>query len=116
MELCGGALLVHLDATQAACTEELDGRCCAGVDAVHLGGSLSCAEVLGPGGCETCELQSWGEPEWRHAARIGVIARRAGRCHHHRRVHQVPSAANGLAALLAQLDSEWRAQHQHQPS
>lgn len=49
---CGGTRITHLDGAVAACTEELLGRpCSGGHDAV-----ATCEAVLGPGGCEHCEV------------------------------------------------------------
>jgi hypothetical protein len=55
MERCGGIAVVHLDGSFAACTEELLGRVCSGPRSSHAG-QVSCDEVLGPGGCEHCEV------------------------------------------------------------
>jgi hypothetical protein len=103
MEGCGGALLVHVDSSPAACTEELEGRCCAGPDAAHRGGTVSCQDVLGPGGCETCMLESWSEPQWRHATHVGLIARSARRCPAHTRSRRVPVYSADFEQLLADL-------------
>lgn len=82
---CPGVLVVHDDGSPAACSEELDGRCCAGPAHQHLG-SLSCRELLGMGGCEACAMEAeagWDDPAWRHAVHRGVlVARRARRCRH----------------------------------
>lgn len=86
---CAGTLVVHLDGTAAACSEELDGRCCAGADHHHLG-VISCRDLLGLGGCEECtaaagsDARSGDDPEWRHALRVGVVATRRPRCRRHR--------------------------------
>lgn len=103
MEECGGALLVHVDSSPAACTEELEGRCCAGTDAAHRGGTILCQDVLGPGGCETCALESWAEPQWRHAAHVGLIARASRRCATHTRSRRVPVYSSDFEELLAAL-------------
>ena len=81
---CDGTLLVHHDGTAAACSEELEGRCCPGPAAVHGGGSATCDEVLGGGGCELCAADSWGEREWRHATHLGQCRRTARQCSVHR--------------------------------
>lgn len=39
---CGGCLVMHRDGSVAFCTEELDGRPCAGYGERHLGGTMSC--------------------------------------------------------------------------
>ena len=97
-ETCGGTLLVHGDGTAAACTEELEGRCCGGADAAHDGGAVLCEEVLGPGGCEVCALEAWTAGDWRHAARVGVIARRARRCRRRQAGAAAPSASSRSTA------------------
>lgn len=90
--MCPGALVVHNDGTLAACSEELDGRCCVGADRPHLG-AISCRDLLGLGGCEECAGDGGGpwadgtdvdDPAWRHAVRIGVLAGRPPRCRWHR--------------------------------
>jgi hypothetical protein len=103
MEQCGGALLVHLDASTAACTEELEGRCCAGAHAAHRGGTVSCQDVLGPGGCETCALDSFTERQWRHVAHVGVMARSTRRCLAHVRSRRAPAFSCDFEELLAHL-------------
>ena len=100
MKRCAGALLVHMDATPAACTEELEGRQCAGLHAEHEGGHVLCQEVLGAGACETCALDAWGVKEWHHAAHLGRAARRAMGCAAHRRVRRSVPANHDLDALL----------------
>lgn len=50
---CGGTRITHLDGAVAACTEELLGRPCRG--GVH-DVVATCEAVLGPGGCEHCEV------------------------------------------------------------
>jgi hypothetical protein len=50
---CRGVLVVHLDGSMAACTEELLGRPCAGE--AHRD-RTTCEAVLGSGGCEHCEV------------------------------------------------------------
>ncbi len=79
---CAGTIVRHRDGTVAACTEELEGRCCPGPGLAHAGGVVPCEAVLGRGGCETCELESWGADEWRHAAHVGALVAR--RCRRHR--------------------------------
>ena len=86
MGQCGGALVVHLDSTMAACTEEFEGRCCAGPDAVHLGGRRSCQEVLGPGACEMCALEALSPRQWRHSVHLALRYRSARVCTAHRHV------------------------------
>lgn len=103
MEHCGGALLVHLDSSPAACTEELEGRCCAGPHVVHRAGTLSCQDVLGPGGCETCIFEAYTEREWRHVAHVGVMARSSQRCLAHVRARRRPVYSCDFEQLLADL-------------
>lgn len=83
---CPGVLVVHVDGTAAACSEELDGRCCAGGDHPHVG-TITCRDLLGSGGCEVCapvgEEADWDDPAWRHAMRVGVIAAGRDRCRQH---------------------------------
>jgi len=98
MNGCVGALVVHTDATSAACTEELEGRRCAGLHIEHAGGRVSCQELLGAGACETCALDAWGVREWRHAVHVGRAARRAGDCAAHRRLRRPVSARHDLDA------------------
>lgn len=50
-----GTLITHLDGTLAACSEELLGRPCQGGPLGHWAGT-TCEIVLGPGGCEHCEV------------------------------------------------------------
>lgn len=96
MAHCEGTLLVHLDGTPAACTEELMGRCCPGPTAWHGGGTAQCRAMLGPGGCETCEMESWTDDQWRHAAHVARLARRPRHC----RVHEVPGRRPGLRPVV----------------
>lgn len=84
MEKCSGMLLVHVDASPAACTEELEGRCCPGTEALHLGGRVACQEVLGPGACEMCALEALSPRQWRHSVHLAVRLRRARHCTEHR--------------------------------
>lgn len=86
---CPGTLVLHLDGTVAACTEELEGRCCPNPAAAHGGGRTDCGSVLGPDGCESCAPAWWGPGEWRHAAHVGTLAAR--RCRTHRRPAPVGS-------------------------
>jgi hypothetical protein len=87
---CGGSLLIHVDGTTAACTEELEGRPCAGTEAAHRRPPCSCEEILGRGACEVCALESWTDDDWRHAAHVGHVARSRSRARcAGRRRHQV---------------------------
>ena len=85
MTRCGGALIVHSDGTTAACTEELEGRPCPGTGFTHLRPTVSCADVLGEGACESCVLEAWTDLDWRHAAHIGSLKRHRARCASHTR-------------------------------
>lgn len=64
---CGGMLIAHLDGAVAACTEELLGRRCTG--SPHLE-ETTCETVLGPGGCEHCDVVFEAESFMRAAAEI----------------------------------------------
>lgn len=77
---CDGTLVIHADGTAAACSEELAGRCCAGEEAVHLGGNARCEVVLGPGGCEWCDVDPWNDHQWRHVVHVGGGVRAQRRC------------------------------------
>lgn len=83
MERCSGMLLVHVDGSLAACTEELEGRTCAGPEASHRDSSVSCHDVLGLGGCELCSPEHWGDRDWHHTARIGHMVQHRHRCRTH---------------------------------
>lgn len=103
MAQCGGTLVVHLDSTVAACTEEFEGRCCAGSHADHAGGAASCQAVLGPGACETCAAQEWTAPQWRHAVHVGAMVRARRRCTVHAGARRAPVRASEFDELLAAL-------------
>ncbi len=109
MDQCGGALLVHLDSTMAACTEELEGRCCAGPDAAHRGGIVSCQDVLGLGGCETCAFEQFTEGNWRHVAHVGTMVRARSRCRAHRQALRAPVYEPNFEELLAQIERDGQA-------
>ena len=76
---CYGTLVLHRDGTAAACSEELDGRPCAGNDRPHAG-IISCRDLLGFGGCEHCVVDHWDGRAWQHAAHVGVLAAGPRRC------------------------------------
>lgn len=82
---CTGTLVLHDDGVVAACSEELDGRPCAGAHCPHAG-IVSCRDLLGLGGCDRCLASDWGGWEWQHAVRVGSLAVGQRRCAHHRRV------------------------------
>ena len=90
---CVGLLLIHRDGQPAACTEELEGRCCPDPRAIHVGGVAGCEQVLGSGGCEQCSLEVWEEGDWRHAVHVGKLARTNRRCMAHRGVGAVGSSS-----------------------
>lgn len=83
MDRCGGTLLTHADGTLAACTEELEGRSCAGNALAHAGGSVPCEAVLGVGGCELCAVEQWSPRQWTHAVHVGRQRRSRLRCTTH---------------------------------
>lgn len=95
---CDGSLMLHADGTPAACTEELEGRPCAGLEAEHRGPATSCDELLGAGGCELCTIDAWGDDQWRHAVHLGCSRRHAQRCVAHRpqRVARVLVSGHGV--------------------
>jgi hypothetical protein len=68
---CGGTRIVHLDGAVAACTQELLGRPCHG--GTHQA-VATCEAVLGPGGCEHCEVVFEAEQLLRVAC--GQVSRR----------------------------------------
>jgi len=53
MKSCPGQLVVHRDGTVAYCTEEQDGRACAGEDRPHRRGVLAC-RVVTRDPCSAC--------------------------------------------------------------
>lgn len=83
---CEGTLVLHSDGSAAACSEELQGRPCAGTHIEHAGGTSRCEDVLGPDGCELCAIDAWDAPAWRHAAHLGRFARTQRHCQLHRNV------------------------------
>lgn len=96
MEHCSGRLLMHCDGSPAACTEELDGRMCPGVEALHAGSPVTCEAILGPGGCETCGLEQWSERQWRHAVHVGLMSQTTTFCTMHRRVRWLRQARRAI--------------------
>jgi hypothetical protein len=106
MAQCSGTLVVHGDGSPAACTEELEGRCCAGSGAEHTGPAIGCEDMLGRGGCEICAMESFTARDWRHAAHVAAVAARGRRCVAHagaRRARAVVVDDAGLFAELQQL-------------
>jgi len=53
--MCEGCLVLHRDGEIAFCTEELDGRACAGYHRPHLAGVMSCRVVPQRVRCRRCE-------------------------------------------------------------
>ncbi len=53
--MCDGCLVLHRDGAVAFCSEELDGRRCAGYDHPHLGGYMSCRVAPRAVRCRRCE-------------------------------------------------------------
>jgi hypothetical protein len=82
---CEGALVVHADGSPAVCTRELEGLACAGTEALHSGGTSTCEELLGEGGCEVCaaDTAEWEDHEWRHAVHVGRMVHGRQRCREH---------------------------------
>ncbi|MHB8437656.1 MAG: hypothetical protein ACYDD4_00625 [Acidimicrobiales bacterium] len=85
MEQCIGTLLLHLDGSVAACSEEIDGRCCPGADALHSGGTTDCVTELGSGGCETCAFELMTSRDWTHISHVARFASRSCSTHLRRR-------------------------------
>lgn len=65
MAACAGTRIDHLDGTLAACSRELLGLVCRGHEHVA---SVTCEDLLGVGGCETCEIVFHAEALVRAAA------------------------------------------------
>ena len=82
---CDGMLVVHADGSPAACTRELEGLACAGMEAAHSCGATTCEELLGEGGCEECaaDAAEWDDHEWSHAVHVGRMASGRQRCRAH---------------------------------
>lgn len=82
---CAGTIVLHADGTPAACTLELEGVACAGLDSDHLGGVMTCDDLLGDEGCEQCSRVTApaAEDPWRHAVRVGRMATARRRCRAH---------------------------------
>ena len=82
---CAGTVVVHADGTPAACTCELEGLACAGLESEHLGGITTCVDLLGADGCEQCSRVTApaAEDPWRHAVRMGRMATARRRCRAH---------------------------------
>lgn len=53
--VCGGCLVLHRDGSVAFCTEELDGRPCAGYGQRHLGGTMPCRVAPRLVSCMHCQ-------------------------------------------------------------
>ncbi|HZU79690.1 MAG TPA: hypothetical protein VE991_07215 [Acidimicrobiales bacterium] len=103
---CRGTLLIHADGTTAACSEELEGRCCPGELATHAA-TARCEDFLGRGGCEICVLESFTARDWKHATHVATYARTSHRCAAHVRVRRTArieaESDSRLMAALAEL-------------
>lgn len=54
MAICNGCLVLHRDGNIAYCSEELDGRACAGYGEPHLAGVMACRVTRGTR-CRHCD-------------------------------------------------------------
>lgn len=82
VDRCQGTLLMHSDGTLAACSEELEGRRCAGNGLAHAA-IVACEDVLGTGGCELCSVDGWSERDWGHVVHLGRHRQIRARCGAH---------------------------------
>ncbi len=55
MQICGGCLVLHRDGEIAYCSEELDGKHCAGYDMPHLAGVMACRITPRGTRCRHCD-------------------------------------------------------------
>ena len=55
MVICDGCLVLHRDGEIAYCSEELDGRPCAGYDMPHLAGVMACRVTPRGSRCQHCD-------------------------------------------------------------
>ncbi len=55
MAVCEGCLVLHRDGVVAFCSEELDGRTCAGYGHRHLAGLMSCRVEPRVVRCRRCQ-------------------------------------------------------------
>jgi hypothetical protein len=53
--ICDGCLVLHRDGEIAYCSEELDGRSCAGYDLPHLAGLMACRITPRGSRCRHCD-------------------------------------------------------------
>ena len=53
--ICDGCLVLHRDGAIAYCSEELDGRPCAGYDKPHLAGLMACRITPRGTRCRHCD-------------------------------------------------------------
>ncbi len=55
MLICDGCLVLHRDGEIAYCSEELDGKTCAGYDMPHLAGVMACRITPRGTRCAHCD-------------------------------------------------------------
>ena len=55
MVICDGCLVLHRDGEIAYCSEELDGKPCAGYDMPHLAGVMACRVTPRGTRCQHCD-------------------------------------------------------------
>jgi len=55
MAICDGCLVIHRDGEIAYCSEELEGKRCAGYDEPHLAGVMACRITLRVVRCAHCD-------------------------------------------------------------
>ncbi len=55
MLICDGCLVLHRDGEIAYCSEELDGKNCAGYDMPHLAGVMACRITPRGTRCQHCD-------------------------------------------------------------
>ena len=53
--ICDGCLVLHRDGEIAYCSEELDGKTCAGYDMPHLAGVMACRITPRGTRCRHCD-------------------------------------------------------------
>ena len=103
--LCSGTIVLHADGTPAACTLELEGVACSGLDSDHLGGVMTCDDLLGADGCEQCTRVAGPEAvdPLRHAVRVGRMTTARRRCRAHLVV--VAPRRSSSAAVIDRADA-----------
>ncbi len=55
MAMCNGCLILHRDGEIAYCSEELDGKDCAGYGEPHLAGVMACRVTSRGSRCRHCD-------------------------------------------------------------